>query len=142
MDVVVEMLVDEPTPMETMPPPLSVGTNMELALISSDRARVIPSSTESAPLFGGGMDVPIVRTMANPNHSSPVEEVTESLKRKNSRLTQKLPIVPARMTSKKRRLVKESKLVLSLKGTTSSLLQKKSASDKVGKRKESSSRSR
>lgn len=61
------------------------------------------------------------------------------MKRKNSRLAQESSTISAGTINKKRRLVKESELVLSHKRTTSSLSRKKPSLDGAGRGKEGSS---
>lgn len=68
--------------------------------------------------------------MVSPYHTFSTKKVAESLKRKNSQLTQELYAVPIRTISKKRRLVKKFELVSLQRGTMSSFSRKKSSSDK------------
>lgn len=82
-----EMLGYKPVSTQTMPPLPSIGTNLELVVVNTDQTEVIPTAARVAPIFGGSLDVSVLRTMVNLDHSSLPEEVAESLKRKNSWLT-------------------------------------------------------
>lgn len=142
MDVMVETLGVEPISAQAVPPLSSAGANMKLALISSDQNEVVPIIAGGAPALGGSSEVAIVREGVSPDRSSLLEEVVESLKRKNSWLNQEMTTIAIRTTNKKRRLVKESELVSSQKGNSSSLLPRKRSSNKAseGKGKEGHSR--
>lgn len=133
MDVMVEMLGVEPISAQAVPPLSSAGANMKLALISSDQNKVVPVIAGGAPALGGSSEVAIVREAVSPDRSSLLEEVVESLKQKNSWLNQETTTIAIRMTNKKRRLVKESELVSSRKGTLSSLPLRKSSLNKESK---------
>lgn len=140
MDVMVEMLGNEPAPTQILPPLTSVGPNSKLALVSINLTEAIPLTIGDAPTPKDNVGVPIVRVVVGSDHSSQAKEVTKSLKRKNSPLAQESSTIPIGTTSKKRRLVKKSELVSFQKGNTSSLSHKISSSNKVSKCKESSSR--
>lgn len=104
------MLGEEPTPTQTVPPPSFFGANMELAMVSINQTEVVPPMAGGIPAFEGSLDVPILRIVVNSKQSSPTKEVIESLKWKNSQLAQDSSAVPVETTSKKRRLVKESRI--------------------------------
>lgn len=133
MDVVVEMLGEEPLSTQTVPLPFSVGASMELVVVNTNQTEFIPLTVGVAPTSEGSLDIPIVRAMVSLEQSSSSEEVVEGLKRKKSMLAHEQSIVPAGMTSNKRRLVKESEWVSSRRGTPSSLPPRKSSMDKKSK---------
>lgn len=111
MDVMVEMLGNEPAPTQILPPLTSVGPNSKLALVSINLTEAIPLTIGDAPTPKDNVGVPIVRVVVGSDHSSQAKEVTKSLKRKNSPLAQESSTIPIGTTSKKRRLVKKSELV-------------------------------
>lgn len=84
--------------------------NLELDLVCVNQTEVIPLITGSASVPKGNAGVPTVRAMVNLEHSSLVDEVTEK-KRKNSQLAQELSTVSLGTSNKKKRLIKESKLI-------------------------------
>lgn len=107
--------------------------SMGLALVSSDQTVIMPVVAEDALALGSSSEVAIVRAVVNLDSFSPAEEVGESLKQKNSHLSQKTTTTAIEIVGKKRRLVKEFELVSSLKETSSSLPPRKSSSDKASK---------
>lgn len=69
---------------KSCPPSPFVKDNMELVMVSTDQVKVVPPVVLGVSISGGSSNVPIVRMVVNPNHSSPTKEVAKSLKRKNS----------------------------------------------------------
>lgn len=122
MDMVVEMLGNEPVPTQTLPPPSFTKVNFELAIVEANHDKVIPPPTIDVQGQEVNMEVSIVRVMVNPDHSSPADEAAKSLKRKNSQLAKEPSANPTETSSKRRRLVKESKLVSLKKGSTKQLI--------------------
>ncbi|KAG8662550.1 hypothetical protein MANES_01G123001v8 [Manihot esculenta] len=120
---------------QVVPPLSSTEVNMELALISADQTKVVPAAIVDAYALWGSSKVAIVRMVVSPDRSSPAKDVGGSLKRKNPRLPQGTTTDVAGTAEKKRRLVKESDIVPSQKGTLSSSLPRRSFSGK-GKGKE------
>lgn len=111
-------------------------------MVSSDQTEVVLAAIRGAPIIGSNLAVAMVRALVSLDRSSPAEEVDGGLKRINSHLPQETTATTSRMSGKKRRLAKESELVSSQKGTSSSSLTKKPSLDKVnkGKGKEDQSR--
>lgn len=96
-----EMLGVEPVPTQVVPPLPPTETSMDLALVGSGQADIVPTTVENAIIPGENLEVAIVRTMANPDRSSSIEEVEGGLKRKNSYLTQKSTTTVSGATGKK-----------------------------------------
>lgn len=86
MNVVKKILGVEPVPTQIVSPLPPSKINMDLALVSSSQANVVPAAVEDASILEENLKVAIVRTVINPGRSSPAKEVVGGLKQKNSHL--------------------------------------------------------